>query len=51
MLMGIIDESSKKYLKNMMKLYPGDPLDPFININIADNRTMTRNKILLKKFN
>ncbi len=50
MLIGIMDESKRKYLKNNIKFYPVDPLKPFMRISIIERETITRKRILLKKF-
>jgi hypothetical protein len=46
----MIDDKSKKYLKNIIRLSENVPLNPLNKINIPDNATITTNKILLKKF-
>jgi hypothetical protein len=49
MLIGMIDESSRKYLKNSIELLPGVPSNPLIKSSIKDKLTITVNNILLKK--
>jgi len=49
MLIGIIEDRSKKYLKNKINVYPTLPPDPLIKISINESSTITVNKILLKK--
>jgi len=49
MLIGIIEESNRKYLKKSIKTSPGVPTNPFITININESKTITKNSILLKK--
>ncbi len=44
-----MEESNRKYLKNKMKISPTLPSEPLIRISIKDNKTITVNKILLKK--
>jgi len=50
MLIGIMEDKSKKYLKNIIKLSENDPLNPLKSISIPDRATITENRILLKKF-
>lgn len=48
-LIGIMEDNNKKYLKNNMKFSPVLPSKPLIRINIKESKTMTVNNILLKK--
>lgn len=46
----MIEDRSKKYLKNKINASPVEPTKPFIKISINDKRIITKNSILLKKF-
>jgi hypothetical protein len=43
-----MEDNNRKYLKNIIKVYPALPTNPFIKININDNKTIIKNNILLK---
>ena len=46
-LIGIMAERSKKYLKNKINISYADPVNPLKQISIKDKRTIIPNKILL----
>ena len=46
-LIGIMAERSKKYLKNKINISNADPVNPLKQISIKDKRTIIPNKILL----
>jgi hypothetical protein len=48
-LIGIIDDKSRKYLKKIIRLSEKVPLNPLKIMSIPDKETITTNKILLKK--
>lgn len=50
MLIGIIEDKSRKYLNRSMKDYPKEPYEPLKSTIIIERPSITPNNTLVKKF-